>query len=301
LNEIISRGRQLLFQAREKRVKPGRDEKILTAWNGLMLRSFAEAAGALDREDYRRAAVHNAEFLMSYLWQGGRLLRSFKDGRAKFNAYLEDYAFLADGLLSLYEAVFDERWISEAVNLAEIMVHKFGDRNHGGFFFTSDDHETLIHRKKEFMDHAIPSGNSVAASLMLRLWKHTGDSRWADLALGIMEGQAESMAHFPSAYAHMLGAADFYLGRTLEIAIAGDPQAEDTRRMLQVIFRRYLPNKVIACGVGESPPLLKSRVRINGRATAYVCENFKCTLPITSPEELSTDLEKREYPAAYPA
>jgi len=301
LNEVIGRGKKLLYQARENRIKPGRDGKILTAWNGLMLRSFAEAASSLGREDYLRVAVRNAEFVRTSLRQKGRLLRSFKDGRAKLNAYLEDYAFMADGLLSLYEAGFDERWIGEAVSLAEIMVERFRDRNGGGFFFTSDDHETLIHRKKEFMDNAIPSGNSVAASMMLRLGKFTGEGKWSDLALAIMEEHAESMARYPSASTHMLSAADFYLSGAKEIALVGDPRAEDTLKMLAVLFRRYLPNKVVACGKGDSPLLLKSRRQLQGRATAYICENFKCTLPLTSPEELSSELEKRGSPSTlYP-
>jgi uncharacterized protein len=294
MNQVVSRGKHLLYQSREHRIKPGRDEKILTAWNGLMLRSFAEAAGALGRKDYCRIAVRNAEFLMANLYREGRLLRSFKDGRAKLNAYLEDYAFTADALLSLYEASFDERWIGEALNLGELMVDKFRDRRGGGFFFTSEDHEALIHRKKEFMDNAIPSGNSVAASMMLRLWKFTGDAKWSDMALAIMEEPVDSMARYPSAFAHLLSAVDFYISGAKEIAVVGDPQAEDTIKMLDVLFQRYLPNKVVACGRGDNPSLLKSRQQLHGRTMAYVCENFKCSLPLASPEELSAELEKRE-------
>jgi uncharacterized protein YyaL (SSP411 family) len=286
LSEIIQRGRKLLLEARERRAKPGRDEKILTAWNGLMLRSFAEAANTLDREDYRMAAVRNAEFLISKFDCGGRLLRSYKDGRARFNAYLEDYACLIDGLLSLYEATFEPRWIYEAERLANRMTQSFWDLQGGGFFFTSEDHETLIHRPKEFYDSATPSGNSVSAYALLRLWKFTGDERWSVYAISILKQLAGLMIQHPSAFAHLLCALDFYLRQPKEIAIVGNPNASDTRELLNEIHHSYIPNKVVACGVGDYPSLLKDKPQIDGLATAYVCENFTCRTPATSAKEL---------------
>jgi uncharacterized protein len=286
LLKIIQRGRQKLFHVRERRSKPGRDEKILTAWNGLMLRSFAEAANSLDSSSYRRIAVRNAEFLLSKLCRNGRLLRSYKDGHAKFNGYLEDYAFLIDGLISLYEATFDLRWLREAERLADLMVELFWDRQNGGFFFTSADHESLILRPKDFYDNATPSGNSVAAGALLKLWKLTGEARWSRHAVTILEKAARLMSAHPSAFPQLLCALDFFLGKSKEIAIIGDPCDENAKDLLREIFHAYLPNKVVACGMGGGLFLLKNKPQIDGMATAYVCEGFACTAPVTNPKDL---------------
>jgi uncharacterized protein len=291
LRDIIGRGRQTLFEVRGKRVKPGRDEKMLTAWNGLMLRSFAEAANTLDSDRYRRIAVRNAEFLLANLRRNGRLLRSYKDGQARFNAYLEDYAYLMDGLVSLYETTFDVRWIREAEALADLMIDLFWDRQGGGFYFTSADHESLIHRPKEFYDNAMPSGNSAAAGALLRLWKLTGEARWSRHAAEILEKAAGMMLAHPAAFPHLLCALDFFLARVKEIAIIGDPSAEDTRRLLREIFQVYLPNKVVACGTGGDVFLLENKSRVEGMAAAYVCENYACAMPLTSSHELREKLK----------
>ena len=288
--QAIDRGRQLLFESREKRVKPGRDEKILTSWNGLMLRSYAEAANGLDRDDYRRTAVRNAEFLLSRLRRDGRLLRTYKDGQAKHNAYLEDYACITDGLLSLYEATFDQRWISEAESLADAMIEKFRDPAGGGFYFTSDDHEQLIQRPKEFYDNATPSGNSVAVYALLRLWKFTGEERWSQQARPVLETMALPMSRYPVAFSNLLCALDLYLSGPKEIAIIGDPTQEATRALLGEVFHRYLPNKVVACGLSDELFLLLGRSRVNGLPTAFVCENYTCKAPVTSPTELAAQL-----------
>ncbi|HTY62323.1 MAG TPA: thioredoxin domain-containing protein [Acidobacteriota bacterium] len=297
LREIVRHGRRLLLQAREERVKPGRDDKILAAWNGMMLRSFAEAANVLDCEEYRHVAIRNAEFLLSRLRSDGRLLRSYKDGQARFNAYLEDYACLIDGLISLYEATFDSIWIREAEQLAGRMIEKFGDSRGGGFYFTSADHESLIHRPKEFFDNATPSGNSVAALALLRLWKLTGEQEWMQPAVSILEIMAEPMARHPAALPHMLCALDFCLGRTMEIAVIGNPSDEETRKLLDEVFRAYEPNKVVACGTHDDVFLLRGKPQIGGRATAYVCENFACKLPVTTAEDLATGLKNRRSSA----
>lgn len=293
LLEIIKKGKQKLFKAREMRIRPGRDEKILTAWNGLMLRSFSEASSSFDREDYRAAAIRNGEFLLSRLRCGGRLLRSYKDGQARLNGYLDDYACLIDGLLSLYEATFDLRWIGEASGVSELMIAKFWDRQNKNFYFTAENHESLIHRPKEFVDNATPSGNSVAAHVLLRLWKFTGDSRWSDYAVSVLESMAGLGAQQPAAFANLFCALDFYLGLPKEIAIVGHPHEEITRRFLSEIFHLYLPNKVVACGMNGGLFLLENRPQIQGGATAYVCENFTCGLPVTTPSELAKLLVKR--------
>ncbi len=288
--EIIRRKRKLLLEARETRVKPSRDEKILVSWNALMLRSFAEAANALDHEEYRQAAVRNAEFLLSNLRQNGKLRRSFKDGRARFNAYLEDYACLIDALISLYEATFDPRWIRDAEELAEAMIAKFWDPQDKGFFFTSADHESLIHRPKEFYDSAIPSGNSAAAFAMLRLWKLTGNEHWPQYSAALMERVAGLLARHPSSFPHLLCALDFFLGQPKEIAIIGNPADARTKELLHEVFHIYLPNKVVACGTGGDPFLLKDRSQVKGLATAYICQNFTCSMPVTSPKSLADRL-----------
>src|SRR5437899_1809639 len=183
LQASLKRSREMLFELREKRVKPGRDEKILTSWNGLMLRSFAEAARYLDRSDYLQVATNNAEFLLRELNRDGRLLRTYKDGRSRLKGYLEDYAFLADGLLALYEASFNPHWFIEAHKLMDEAIALFADEQNGGFFDTGSDHEALISRPKDIMDNATPAGNSVAVDVLLRLAAFTGEEayrRYAD-------------------------------------------------------------------------------------------------------------------------
>ncbi len=286
LSEVLERARRLLFRAREERVKPARDDKILTAWNGLMLRSFAEAASVLDHGGYRRTAIRNADFLLSKMRPNGRLLRSYKDGQARFNAYLEDYACLIDGLLSLYEATFDPRWISEAQGLAEQLISGFWDEQDGGFYFTSDDHESLIHRPKEYNDNATPSGNSVSAHALLRLWKLTGEEKWSRYSISILESMVDLMVRYPSGFSHLLCALDFCLRTPKEIAIVGNPREAQTRELLNEVFQVYFPNKVVACGLADDLFLLKDKPQEGNLATAYVCENFVCNLPVTTPEDL---------------
>jgi uncharacterized protein YyaL (SSP411 family) len=278
--------RKKLLEARELRPKPGRDEKVLAAWNGLMLRSFAEASRVLQCEDYCRIAVKNAEFLLSKMCSQGYLLRSYKNGRAKFNAYLEDYAFLIDGLLSLYEATFDLRWIRAAEELAEKMTDRFWDPQDKNFFFTPDDHEALIHRPKEIYDNAMPSGNSVAAGALLRLAAFTGNNRWSGYTVAMMENNASLLLKHPNAVSHLLCVLDSYLGSATEIAIIGSPASETVRELTTEVFRHYLPNKTVACGLDGGLPLLENRQQLDNRATVYLCENHVCKQPVTSVEEL---------------
>jgi uncharacterized protein YyaL (SSP411 family) len=289
--ESIRRGNKLLFEARETRVKPGRDEKILTAWNALMLRSFAEAANGLDRDDYRRVAVRNAEFILSRMQRNGRLLRTYKDGEAKLAAYLEDYAYLIDAFVSLYEATFDLRWIKEAQRLSEILTGQFWDGSAGGFFFTAADHEALISRPKDFYDNATPAGNSVAAHALLRLGKLAGDESLTGYANSLLKMMGTSMSRYPSAFGNFLCALDFSLSRPKEIAIIGDPLDQGTRRLLRTIFGRYLPNKVVACSASDGLFLLENRTQIDGKPTVYVCENYTCRAPVITPQELESALE----------
>src|SRR5215475_3828976 len=296
LAEVIERGRKILFDAREKRVKPYRDEKILTAWNGLMTRSFAEASRAFDRKDYLEIATKNADFILTKLRRDGRLLRTCKDGESKLNGYHEDYAFMIEGLLALYEASFDPRWFEEARALAEAMIEQYWDDVAGGFFFTSADHEKLITRAKDFYDNAIPSGNSSAASALTRLSLFTGEDRYRKTAETIFRLMKPGMMRAPSAFGRLLSALDLFLASPYEIAIIGAPDDAETRAMIDVVFKRYLPNKVIAFAPGAGSnassaiKLLEGRDMIDGKATAYVCRNFYCEAPQTRAEGLAEAL-----------
>ncbi|HEX6779065.1 MAG TPA: thioredoxin domain-containing protein, partial [Ktedonobacterales bacterium] len=296
LLQALHRGQKELYDVRAKRVWPARDDKILTAWNGLMLRSYTEAARALDHAGYRAIAERNADFLLTRLFAGGRLLRSYKDGQAKLNGYLEDYASLAMGLLALYEATFNPRWFTEARRLAEQMLDLFWDEADGGFFSTGKDHEELIGRPKELMDNATPSGNSTAAELLLRLAAYTGEERYRQHAATILLPLAPAMAEHPSALSQMLIALDFFIGPAREVAITGDPTAPDTQALLAVINGAFRPNLVLAATPDNSDaqraiPLLQDRPQREGKATAYVCQGFVCKEPVTTSEALEAQLQ----------
>lgn len=310
LSEAVERGKQILFEAREKRVKPGRDDKVLTAWNGLMLASMAEAGAVLKRPDYVQAAVQAANFILTRLRDGnGRLLRSYKDGQSRFDAYLEDHAYLADGFLALFQATFDVRWLEEARALADEMLARFWDEESGGFFDTASDHadQALIIRPKNITDNAIPSGNAVAASVLLDLAILDGPSDGAGKS-GAYYGRAVetlrllggAMARYPRAFGQALSALDAYLASAKEIVIIGDPQGEATLALLEIVHGRYLPNKVLVVAhpeqvdeLSQRIPLLAGRTQIDGSATAYVCENYACQLPVAEPEALRAQLEQR--------
>ncbi len=291
----LDRARPVLFAARARRVHPGRDEKVLTAWNGLMLRAFAEAATLLDRADYRATAERAADFALATLRRDGLLLRTYKDGQSKLNGYLEDYAFLADGLLALYEATFDPRWLTGARALAETMVAQFWDDADGGFFDTGRDHEALIARPKSVFDNAIPAGNSVAIEVLQRLAVIYDDTGYAEKADRVLRGLWETMTRYPTGFGRNLCALDFALATPQEVALVGALDAPDTAALLRVLRRRFRPNTVIALrqpGTAEDdqPALLRARDQIDGHATAYVCERYACQLPVTTPDALAAQL-----------
>src|SRR5437764_3639768 len=296
LQEVLARGRRKLFEARERRVKPARDEKVLTAWNGLMLASFAEAAVILERKDYREIAERCAEFILENLRRDGLLLRTYKDGQSKLNGYLEDYAFFIDGLLALYQTTGTLRWLTEALTLVERMIKEFWDEEDGGFFYTGKSHEELIVRSKDYFDNATPSGNSVAAEVLLYLTELTGNEDYSRKAVTIFRISRDPLTRYASAFGRLLGALDFYLSTPKEIAIIGESNADDTRALLHEVWTRYLPNKIVARATesdqraAEVVPLLRDRPMIEGRATAYVCENYTCQKPANSPEELGRQL-----------
>ncbi|HKP51725.1 MAG TPA: thioredoxin domain-containing protein [Chloroflexia bacterium] len=305
INEIASEGRRKLYEARSKRIWPGRDEKVLVGWNGLMLRAFAEAASVLDREDYRRTAIRNAEFVLSTLVQKEevpegevRLFRTYKDGKAHIDAFAEDYAFYAAGLLSLYETTFEPRWIETARALMDTLLAHFADSS-GGFFTTADFHENLVARPKELYDNAIPSANSVGAEALLRLYLFTTEPEYEQRALQTMQPLMDVLGKAPTAFGQMLCALDLYLGPSAEVAIIGELRAGDMMEMLRAVWQPYVPNKVVAAAEGEDEeaarivPLLADRPQVDGKATAYVCRNYICEAPTTDPVEVARLLTNR--------
>ncbi|MCM3900216.1 MAG: thioredoxin domain-containing protein, partial [Pyrinomonadaceae bacterium] len=296
LRQSLERSRRKLFELRENRVKPDRDEKILTAWNGMMLASFAEAAAILDRQDYLEIARRNARFVLDKLRSDGLLLRTYKDATAKLNAYLEDYSFLSDGLLTLYETTGELEWFEATLSIINKMVEEFWDDQDGGFFYTGRSHESLIVRSKDYFDNATPSGNSVAAEVMLRLAALTDNNDYRRMAVTILRLVADSLRRYPSGFGRALCALDFYLGTPKEIAIIGDHDLPQTRLLRNAAWQHYVPNKVVAqAAPGDSRnseliPLLRDRRLVNNSPTAYVCEHFTCSEPVTDPESLVSQL-----------
>ncbi len=278
---------RVLLEARSHRVRPGLDDKRLTSWNALMISALAEAGAVLGREDYRDAAVRCASFLLSDLRDAdGRLMRTWKDGRARLDAYLEDHAFLLEALVGLYEATGDARWYGEATSVADAMIERFADPERGGFFTTASDHERLAARRKDLDDSPIPSGNSAAAFGLLRLALLAGEGRYERHALGVLRLLFPLGVRHPQAFGHLLRAADFYLAPVKEVAIVGpEPEAG---ALLRVVRDAYRPHVVLAAG--EGVPLLDDREPVGGHAAAYVCEHFVCQAPVTSPDALAAAL-----------
>jgi uncharacterized protein YyaL (SSP411 family) len=273
--------RRRLLEARSRRVPPGLDDKRLTAWNALMITALADAGAALDRADYLDAARSCADFLLGHLRDGeNNLLRTWKDGRAALPAYLEDHAFLLQALLVLYESTFDERWYVEAVAIADTMIERFGDREHGGFFTTAADVPHLVGRRKDLDDMPIPSGNSAAALGLLRLARLSGEQSYERWAEGVLALHAPIALRHPLAFGALLQALDLYLATPREVAIVGAGPLTGALRT------RYRPHLVLAgtdadSTEGSAVALLRDRGLVGGRQAAYVCERFACKLPVT--------------------
>jgi uncharacterized protein YyaL (SSP411 family) len=294
--EIVETGRRKLFEIRERRVKPGRDEKILTAWNGLMLASFAEAAAILGRDDYLEVARANARFLLTHLFQDGLLLRSHKAGESKLNAYLEDYANLINGLIGLYESTGEIAWFDQAVELANRMIEQFWDEEAGGFYFTGASHEKLIIRSKEWLDNATPSGNSVAALSLLRLALFTANEDYRRRATTILRLMANQIQRYPSAFGFALTALDFYLGSPLEVVIVGNGSDSRLMDLTRAFWHQFLPNRVLALCTKDFEkaasriPLFDGRNVLEAQPTGYVCQNYTCKVPALTAENLVDQL-----------
>ena len=294
----IARARAVLLDVREQRIHPLRDDKVLTSWNGLMLRAFAEAGAALARADYLDAARRNADFLLSSMRDDNRrLLRTWRNGEAKLNGYLEDYACLADGLLSLHEATLEPRWLQEAVSIADGMNELFWDDAVGGFYDTGSDHETLVIRPRDVFDNAQPCGGSVASDVLLRLGVITGNDGYSSRGATPLRAMQQLLGRAPAATGHWLGALDFYVSLPKEIVLVGGREQTETAAMLREVGQRYLPNRVVVgmTDPGEPPikdsPLLEQRVMQDGLPTAYVCEHYACQLPVNTANDLARQLD----------
>jgi uncharacterized protein YyaL (SSP411 family) len=282
--------RRRLHEARARRVRPGLDDKRLTAWNALMISALAEAGAVLERDDYIQAAARCATFVLDQMrGPGGHLLRTWKGGQARLDAYLEDHAFLLEALIKLYETTFEPRFYREATGLAETIIERFEDSERGGFFTTAPDHERLAVRRKDLEDSPIPSGNSAAAFGLLRLALLSGEGSYERHALGVLRLLSPLAARHPTAFGHLLQAIDFYLASVREVAIVGpQPQAAELVRTLRSAYR---PHLVLAAGApDDGVPLLEGRHPVDGMAAAYVCEHFVCQRPVTSAEELAAAL-----------
>jgi len=283
--------RQKLLAQRNKRVHPNKDEKILTDWNGLMIAALAMGARVLNGPLYVNAAKNAARFIFSKMFSpDGQLLHRFYDGESAVDANLDDYAFLIQGLLELYETTFDVDYLKNALKLDEYLLRHFWDDKNGGFFFASDVSEDLIIRQKEIYDGAVPSGNSIAMLNLLRLGRITGDSNFEQKASGLSRAFSKNVRNVPSAYAQLMVAVDFAVGPSYEVVIAGDQQDVDTKKMLQAIHWKFIPNKIVIflptgsdlSGISGISPFTKHQSTIDGKTTAYVCVDYKCKLPTTN-------------------
>ena len=286
-----------LFQAREARVHPATDDKVLAAWNGLAISALAEAGRTFGERRYLDAALAAAEFVLGALrGPDGRLLRSWRDGRQGGPGYLDDYACMAEACLTLYETTFDLRWLREARRMAAALLELFADPGGDGLYQTGADAEPLVVRPRELFDNAVPAGSSVAADVLQRLGRLTGEEAWERAGLAALRPVLGVAARAPTGFGHALGAVDFALSRVREVAIVGRPGADDTGALLAEVWRAYQPNRVVAMAApGDDVavaeiPLLAERTALDGRATAYVCEHFVCKLPVTDPGALAAQL-----------
>jgi uncharacterized protein YyaL (SSP411 family) len=293
LLETITGAKRTLYEARAKRVWPGRDEKILAGWNGLMLRAVCAAARAFGRADYRAMAVANGEFLLREMVRDGRVMRSHKDGVTRIPGYLEDHAAVALGFLALYELTYERRWLDEARRLCAVTCELFWDEDARAFFDTARDHEQLITRPRDVTDNAVPAGNSLATELLLHLGDVLNDEGMRQRAGWVLETLSEPMARHGIAFGHLLGVADMAVHGTIEVALVGDPASPDFRELDAVMGMTYVPSLVLAGGpppAAQGIALLEGRPTVSGRATAYVCRQYACEAPTVDAGDLVAQL-----------
>ena len=299
IGRALQSGKKKLFEAREKRVHPLKDDKIISSWNGLMIAALAKGAQALQDDGYTRAARRAADFFLAKMRNSrGRLYRRYRHGHIAYPGFLDDYAYLVWGLIELYEATFEVRYLEQAVHLNQIMIELFGDEEKGGFYFTGQENELLIARPKEIYDGAVPSGNSVAALNLLRLARMTGDVNLEKRADQLLQFFSSAVAAVPMACTQLLMALDFVVGPSKEIVIAGDPQEETARAMIALLQRRFVPNKVVLLRrEGEAgkeltalSPFVAGMVPVGKKPAVYLCEGYTCRSPLTDVAALKNAL-----------
>lgn len=294
LTRILDRCRRRLLKERENRVRPGLDDKILASWNGLMLRSFAEAAFVLNEGHYLEVALSAAHFLCEEMVDGEKLYRTWHDGKRHLNGYLDDYANVASGLLTLFQVTGDRHWLDQALALTRTELDRFWNESGADFYFTSSDHERLLIRPREHFDNALPSGNSTTLYNLLVLSELTGESRFRETADRMLERIGPAVTRYPDAFSNWLCAADFRLGPVQEVVVIGEPA--ERQPLIQVLRQNFLPRKVqvlaTARDASEEPllPLLEGRIPLSEKATAYVCESYTCRKPTTDPKVLARQL-----------
>jgi aryl-alcohol dehydrogenase-like predicted oxidoreductase len=295
LMELASRAKPLLYEARRQRVSPGLDDKVITAWNGMMLSAMAEAARVFGHTGYLECAQRTADFLLrSHAKPDGRLLRTSRGDRAHLDAYLEDYAYLAEGLVDLYEAGSSESYLQAAGRLAGYLISDFMDQEQGGFFTTARHHESLILRHRDGMDGATPSANAVAASALARLSFHFDREDWRRAAIAAIRAYGRQLSRYPRAFAKSLAVVDFLTEGPVELAIVGEESHVNVRAFREAVARCYLPNRVVATGFPGQPsslPLIKDRPAVSGKPTLYICRNYTCRQPITDPRSVEEALQ----------
>ena len=298
LEQDLTQMRQELLAVRDKRVRPGKDDKILVSWNALMIDALAKAGVILSQPSYLAAAEKAAAFILAKMSRpDGRLLHTYRHGEAKLDAYLDDYAYLINALVTLYESSFDEKWIDEAVRLADILLERFVDKDRGGFFFTADDHEQLIARNKDLHDSSVPSGNAMAATALLRLGKLCGRNEYLSAAEGALLAGLSVMERSPTAAGQLFIALDMYLGPMPEIVIVG-PDNEETTSALTDLHQRFTPRRVIGRGKpGQQhsehlAPLFAGRTSAGEHPSVFICENFACQAPVSGLEAIRAQWDK---------
>src|SRR5947207_3992976 len=286
--------KNVLYPERAKRIWPGRDEKILASWNGLMLRGVATAARVFEEQRFTKLAIGNADFLAREMVRNGRVMRSHKDGVTRISGFLDDHAAVALGFLAVYELTFDERWVRRAREIADAMIEWFWADEVGAFFDTARDAEQLITRPRDVTDNAIPSGTSLAVDLLLQLAELQHDSEYRRRAVFALESLAEPMLRFPTAFGHLLGCADMELFGAIKVALVGERESAGFQSLERAVAQHYVPSLVFAGGPpGESHlvKLLEERLLFDGQATAYVCRGYTCDKPVTDADALSEQLE----------
>jgi uncharacterized protein YyaL (SSP411 family) len=298
LQSVIHAAIPRLYAARAQRIWPGRDDKQLTSWNGLMLKAFAQGARILERPDFTAIAIANARFVLEHLERDGILLRTYKDGHSHVTGYLEDYAFFIDGLLALYTATLDTEWVRHALRITEKMLEEFGDDNSPLLFDTGRHHEQLVARPRDIQDGATPSGNSVAASVLLALATLTDRDDFRSRSGAILSALAGPMSEYPTGFARFLTVLGTYLATPRELVLSGPDDNEAFRALYRVAAHRYDPHLLVAKAASDNSkqerllPLTANRPAVNDQPAAYLCERYACLPPVTTPADLAIQLDQ---------